>query len=68
MDRALSLPSLRDDLRLLGTGAECDGSPGWTFLDPARKRFFRIGWLEFEPATLALIGIAGLIGLALAAR
>ena len=68
MDRALSLPSLRDDLRLLGTGAERDDSPGWTFLDPARKRFFRIGWLEFEPATLALIGIAGLIGLALAAR
>lgn len=68
MDRALSLPSLRDDLRLLGTGAERDGSPGWTIFDPARNRFFRIGWLEFEPATLALIGIAGLIGLALAAR
>lgn len=48
MDRALSLPSLRDDLRLLGAGAERDGSPGWTILDPARNRFFRIGWLEFE--------------------
>ncbi len=25
-----------------------DGSPSWTIHDPARHRFLRIGWLEFE--------------------
>jgi putative peptide zinc metalloprotease protein len=59
MDRALSLPGtprqqpialppLREDLRLENASANRDGSPSWMIHDPARNRFFRIGWLEFE--------------------
>jgi len=59
MDRALTLgaaprrdpirlPALREDLRLEGASANRDGSPSWMIHDPARNRFFRIGWLEFE--------------------
>jgi putative peptide zinc metalloprotease protein len=42
------LPPLRDDLRLFAAAPERDGSPAWVIQDPARNRFFRIGWLEFE--------------------
>lgn len=42
------LPPLRDDLRLYAAAPERDGSPAWVIQDPARNRFFRIGWLEFE--------------------
>ena len=59
MDRALTLsgapqrgpiplPALREDLRLENAAANRDGSPSWMIHDPARNRFFRIGWLEFE--------------------
>jgi putative peptide zinc metalloprotease protein len=59
MDRALTLqgaprhapdplPALREDLRLENASANRDGSPSWMIHDPARNRFFRIGWLEFE--------------------
>jgi len=42
------LPPLREDLKLLPGAATADGSPTWTLHDPARHRFIRIGWLEFE--------------------
>lgn len=42
------LPALREDLRLENASANRDGSPSWMIHDPARNRFFRIGWLEFE--------------------
>jgi len=42
------LPPLREDLRLLPGAAGRDGAPTWTLHDPARHRFFRIGWLQFE--------------------
>lgn len=42
------LPPLREDLRLHAAAPERDGSPAWVIQDPARNRFFRIGWLEFE--------------------
>ena len=42
------LPALREDLRLDSASANRDGSPSWMIHDPARNRFFRIGWLEFE--------------------
>jgi putative peptide zinc metalloprotease protein len=45
---AASLPPLREDLKLLAGPTSADGSPTWTLHDPARHRFFRIGWLEFE--------------------
>lgn len=44
----LSLPPLREDLRLHQAAAEKDGSPAWAIQDPVTNRFFRIGWLEFE--------------------
>lgn len=39
---------LRQDLRLYACGPGRDGAPGWVIQDPARNRFFRIGWLEYE--------------------
>jgi putative peptide zinc metalloprotease protein len=53
MERVVSaptaaLPSLREDLRLFPAAPNRDGSPAWVIQDPARNRFFRIGWLEFE--------------------
>ena len=42
------LPPLREDLRLLPGPTNHDGAPTWTLHDPARNRFFRIGWLQFE--------------------
>ena len=43
-----ALPPLRNDLQLLPGPRARDGSATWTLHDPARGRFFRIGWLEFE--------------------
>ncbi|MBC7634817.1 MAG: hypothetical protein H7251_04365, partial [Acetobacteraceae bacterium] len=43
-----ALPALRQDLQLLPGPAGADGIPSWTIHDPARHRFIRIGWLEFE--------------------
>jgi putative peptide zinc metalloprotease protein len=42
------LPPLREDLRLLPGAVSHEGAPTWTLHDPARHRFFRIGWLQFE--------------------
>lgn len=42
------LPPLREDLQLLPGPDLDDGSPSWQLHDPARSRFFRIGWREFE--------------------
>jgi putative peptide zinc metalloprotease protein len=42
------LPPLREDLKLLPGASTVEGSPTWTLHDPARHRFIRIGWLEFE--------------------
>lgn len=44
----VALPPLREDLKLLPGASTADGSPTWTLHDPARHRFIRIGWLEFE--------------------
>ena len=43
-----ALPALRQDLQLLPGPANSDGVPSWTIHDPARHRFVRIGWAEFE--------------------
>ncbi len=45
---SVALPPLREDLKLMPGPAGGDGSPTWTLHDPARHRFIRIGWLEFE--------------------
>jgi putative peptide zinc metalloprotease protein len=47
----VSLPRLREDLRLMSGPAHRDGSPSWRIQDPMRNAFFEIGWLEFELLT-----------------
>lgn len=42
------LPALRRSLRLHPGPRSRDGSPSWTLEDPARGRFYRIGWPEAE--------------------
>jgi putative peptide zinc metalloprotease protein len=42
------LPSLREDLMLMPSTTNKDGSPTWVIQDPVRNKFFKIGWLEFE--------------------
>ena len=42
-----ALPPLREDLSL-ARGPAADGAPTWTLYDPARHRFIRIGWQDFE--------------------
>jgi putative peptide zinc metalloprotease protein len=48
MTTAISLPSLREDLKLLTAAPNRDGSPAWMVQDPVTNRFYRLGWLEFE--------------------
>lgn len=45
---AVTLPPLREDLRLHEVAPNQDGSPAWSIQDPVTNRFYRIGWLEFE--------------------
>ncbi len=42
------IPKLRQDIKLYPGPRHRDGSPSWRILDPARNRFFEIGWMEFE--------------------
>lgn len=44
----MALPPLREDLSLHPGPTLKTGAPTWVIEDPARGRFFRIGWLEFE--------------------
>ncbi len=41
------LPPLREELRL-SRGPVADGQPTWSIYDPARHRFIRIDWQDFE--------------------
>jgi putative peptide zinc metalloprotease protein len=43
-----TLPALRQELKLFPGPALADGSRCWRIQDPARNRFFQIGWLDFE--------------------
>jgi putative peptide zinc metalloprotease protein len=43
-----SLPRLREDLALISSANNRDGSPTWVIQDPIRNKFVKIGWLEFE--------------------
>lgn len=45
---SLTLPPLRQDLRLHDSGPGQDGAPVWSIQDPVRNRFYKIGWLEYE--------------------
>lgn len=42
-----ALPPLREELRL-SRGPVADGQPTWSIYDPARHRFIRIDWQDFE--------------------
>lgn len=44
----IPLPSLRDELLLHSAPPDHHGNPRWTLEDPARNRFFQIGWAEME--------------------
>ncbi len=44
----ISIPVVRQDLKLYEGPQHRDGSPSWRILDPVRNKFFEIGWLEFE--------------------
>jgi putative peptide zinc metalloprotease protein len=65
---AASLPPLREDLKLLPGASAADGSPTWTLHDPARHRFLRIGWLEFEILTRWGLGDAATVATAINAE
>ena len=54
----IALPALREDLKLMPGPAAGDGSPTWTLHDPARHRYVRIGWLEFEVLARWALGSA----------
>lgn len=43
----VGLPPLREELRLW-RGPMADGQPTWSIYDPARHRFIRIDWQDFE--------------------
>ncbi|MDG5498014.1 HlyD family efflux transporter periplasmic adaptor subunit [Niveispirillum sp. BGYR6] len=44
----IRLAQLRDELILHEGPRDRDGSPSWTLEDPARGRFFRLGWMQME--------------------
>jgi putative peptide zinc metalloprotease protein len=45
---AARLPPLREEIAIFPGPSALDGSPTWTLHDPARNRFYRLGWREFE--------------------
>src|SRR5689334_15070582 len=65
---SVPLPPLREDLKLLPGPASGDGSPTWMLHDPARHRFLRIGWLEFEILSRWGIGRSGDVAEAVSAE
>ena len=46
--RRRGLLPLREEIAIFPGPAALDGSPSWTLHDPARNRFYRLGWQEFE--------------------
>ena len=62
------LPPLREDLKLLRGAPSGDGSPTWTLHDPARHRFIRIGWIEFEILTRWALGNADAVAQSVSAQ
>jgi putative peptide zinc metalloprotease protein len=45
---AARLIPLREEIGIFPGPPALDGSPTWTLHDPARNRFYRLGWPEFE--------------------
>ncbi len=63
----ISLPPLREDIRLLPGPRDRDGAPTWSLYDPALHRYLRIGRLEFEILLRWGLGRARAIARAVAA-
>lgn len=61
------LPPLREELRL-SRGPVSDGQPTWSIYDPARHRFIRIDWQDFEILSRWALQAPGAIVAALAAE
>jgi putative peptide zinc metalloprotease protein len=45
--QTLSLPALRQELRIERGAPLINGAPGWTLFDPVRHLFFQLGEIEF---------------------
>lgn len=57
LSAAAGLLPLREDIAVFPGPADAGGAPSWTLYDPARHRYIRIGWLEFE--ALSRWGLGG---------
>ncbi len=64
LDAPSGLPPLREELILHPGPSDRDGAPGWTLEDPARARYFRLGWAEIEMLARWHMGDPGAIAIA----
>ncbi|MAM33506.1 MAG: hypothetical protein CMH28_00345 [Micavibrio sp.] len=46
--QTITLPQLRQDLKIHEGGYDIDGSPTWMIYDPVTDNYYKIGWFEFE--------------------
>lgn len=65
--RPVPLPPLREELLLHQGPPDHHGNPRWTLEDPARNRFFQIGWAEMEMLARWGLGEANAIAQAVSA-
>jgi putative peptide zinc metalloprotease protein len=68
MDRPVTsaLLPLREDIAIFPGPCGPAGLPSWTLYDPARHRYIRIGWLEFEALSRWALGDAGAVAASVA--
>lgn len=62
--KPIHLPPLREELLLHPAPPDHHGNPHWTLEDPARNRFFQVGWTEMEMLARWQIGEAQAIATA----
>ena len=48
LEQDISLPALRQDLKVFEGGYDLDGAPTLMMYDPLADNYFKIGWFEFE--------------------
>ncbi len=63
----IPLPALREELHLHQAPPDHYGNPRWTLEDPARNRFFQIGWAEMEMLARWNLGEAAAVARAVTA-
>ncbi len=59
VDAPQRLPALRSDVRLLPVSDPL--LPDWTLFDPARGKYFKVGWVEFEMLSRWSLGTSAAI-------